>query len=191
MLYGQSKLNALVTNIAMQRIKTVEAVDMSDMLCTQWYIMGMLIITLGMLYLVTNKIRKTSFCKGHLFSNSTKILLFISNTHSYVPIQLCRVAGSIHLFQIKGRLNRENVKLKKNWIWDVLEIDWSNVSIALNDNKINLPRSVIIPFRDRYRARKLLRKHLLLFYIMLKQGKMWFHLIPEPRNLSIANDNSA
>ena len=62
MLYGQSKLKALVTNIAMQRIKAVEAADMSDILCTcktQLYIMGMLIIiTLGMLYLVTNKIRK-------------------------------------------------------------------------------------------------------------------------------------
>ena len=99
MLYGQSKLKALVTNIAMQRIKAVEAADMSDMLCIQWYIMGMLIIiTLGMLYLVTNKLRKTSFCKGRLFSNNTKILLFISNAHSYVPIKLCRVAGSIHLF---------------------------------------------------------------------------------------------
>ena len=65
MLYRQCKLKALVTNIAMQRIKAVEAADMSDMLCTcktQWYIMGMLIIiTLGMLYLVTNKLRKTSF----------------------------------------------------------------------------------------------------------------------------------
>ena len=190
MLYGQSKLKALVTNIAMQRIKAVEAADMSDMLCTQWYIMGMLIIiTLGMLYLVTNKLRKTSFCKGQLFSNNTKILFFISNAHYYVPIKLCRVARSTHLFQIKGRLNPENVKLKKNWIWDVLEIDWSDISITLNDNEINLPRLVIIPFREKYRARKLLRKHPLLFYIILKQGKMWFSLVPEPRNLSIANDN--
>ena len=101
-LYRQSKLKALVTNIAMQRIKAVEAADMNGMLCTcktQWYIMGMLIIiTLGMLYLVTNKMRKTSICKGRLFSNNTKILLFISNTHSYVPIKQCRVAGSIHFF---------------------------------------------------------------------------------------------
>ena len=192
MLYGQSKLKALVTNIAMQRIKAVEAADMSDMLCTQWYIMGMLIIiTLGMLYLVTNKIRKTSFCKGCLFSNNTKILLFISNAHSYVPVKLCTMAGSIHLFQIKGRLTPENVKLKKNWIWDVLEIDWLDVSITLNDNEINLPRSMVIPFREKYRTRKLLRKHPLLFYIMLKQGEMWFSLVPEPRNLSIANDNNA
>ena len=75
---------------------------------------GMLIIiTLGMLYLVTNKIRKSSFVKGHLFSNNTKILLFVSNTHSHILIKLCRVARSIHLFRIRGRLNPENVKLKK------------------------------------------------------------------------------
>ena len=90
-LYGQSKLKALVTNIAMQRIKAAEAADMNGMLCTcktQWYIMGMLIIiTLGMFYLVTNKMRKTSFCKGHLFSNNAKILLFVSNAYSYVPIK--------------------------------------------------------------------------------------------------------
>ena len=69
----------------MQRIKAVEAADMSNILCTcktQWYIMGMLIIiTLGMLYLVTNKLRKSSFFKGCLFSNNTKILLFISNVN--------------------------------------------------------------------------------------------------------------
>ena len=89
-MYRQSKLKALATNIVMQRNKRVESADVSDMLCTckkQWYIMGMLtIITLGMFYLVTNKLRKSSFFKGHLFSNNTKILLFISNTHSYIPI---------------------------------------------------------------------------------------------------------
>ena len=61
-VYRQSKLKALVTNIAMQTIKAVEAADMSNMLCTcktQWYIMSMLIIiTSGMFYLVTNKLRK-------------------------------------------------------------------------------------------------------------------------------------
>ena len=33
-LYGQSKLKALVMNIAMQRIKAVEAADINGMLCT-------------------------------------------------------------------------------------------------------------------------------------------------------------
>ena len=193
-MYGQFKLKVLVTNIVMQRIKTVEGAVMSNMLCTcktQWYIMGMLtIITVGMFYLVTNKIRKSSFFKGCLFSNNTKILLLISNTHSYIPIKLCRVAGSIHLFTVRGRLSLESVKLKKNWIWDVLELDWSNVSITLNENEIDLPSSEIIPFKERYIARRLLRKHLLLFYVMLKQGKTWFSLVPEPRDLSVTNGNN-
>ena len=84
----------------------------------------------------------------------------------------------------------ESVKLKRTWIWDVLEIDWSNINITLNDNEIDLPSSVIIPFKEQHRARRLLRKHPLLFYVMLKQGKTWFSLVPEARNLSIANDNS-
>ena len=104
-----------------------------------------------------------------------------------MPIKLCRVARSIHLFRIRGKLTPENVKLKTNWTWDVLEIDWSDLSITLNENEVGLPTSVVIPFKERYRARRLLRKHLLLFYIMLKQGKTWFSLLPKPRNLSITN----
>ena len=70
----------------MQRIKAVEAADVSGILCickTQGYIMGMLIIiTLGMLYLVTNKLRKSSFFKGCLFSNSTKYCSsYLTPTH--------------------------------------------------------------------------------------------------------------
>ena len=52
---------------------------------------------------------------------------------------------------------------RKNGFGDVLEIDWSDVSITLNDNEIDLQSLVIIPFKERYRARRLLRKHLLLF----------------------------
>ena len=37
------------------------------------------------------------------------------------------MAGSIHLFKIRGRLTPENIKFKTNWIWDILEIDWKEV----------------------------------------------------------------
>ena len=62
--------------------------------------------------------------------------------------------------------------------------------MTLNGNKINLPSSVIIPFRDKFRARKLLRKQLVLLHVMLKQGKTWFTLEYDNRNPSIANDNA-
>ena len=59
--------------------------------------------------------------------------------------------------------------------------------MTLNGNDINLPSSVILPFRDKFRVRKLLRKQLLVLHVMLRQGKTWFTL--EYDNKSIAHDN--
>ena len=147
MVCRQSKLKTWVANIALQHIRGIKAADprYQDIYCVckmQWYIIGMLLtILLGMIYLVTNKIQKSNLFGGHLFSDVTKVKLLISNTQSYVPINLCKIAGSIHLFKIRGRLTPENIKYKKNWIWDVLEIDWKEISMILNGNEINLPSS--------------------------------------------------
>ena len=146
---------------------------------------------LGMFYLVTNKIKKSSLFKGWLFSNMTKVILFISNTRSYVPIKLCRIARSIHLFRIRRRLTPENVWFKKNWIWDVLEIDWKDISMILNGNEIHLLCSVIIPFRDKFRARKLLRKQLCTTTHNAKTRENLVYFIEyDIGNPSIANDNA-
>ena len=149
----------------------------------------LLVILLGMIYLVNKRMKKSSLFGGCLFSNVTNVMLFISNTQSYVPIYLCKIAGSIHLFKIRGRLTPENIKFQKNWIWDVLEIDWKEVNMTLNRNKIKLPMSVILPFRDMFRARKLLRKQLLLLHMLLRQGKTRFTLEYNNRNPNMANDN--
>ena len=65
-------------------------------------------------------------------------MLFISDTKYYVPIKLCKTAGSIHFFfKITGTLTSENVKLTRNKIWVIMEIDWKEVNVTLNGNKIN------------------------------------------------------
>ena len=178
----QSKLKTLVANIALQCIQGTEAADpgFQDVNCTckmQLYIIGMLlIILLGMIYLVTNGIRKSSLFEGHLLSNVTKVMLLISDIQSYVPVNLGKITGSIHLFKIRGKLTTENIKFKKNWIWDVLEIDQKEVKVTLNGNEINLLTSVILPFSDKFQARKLIENQPLLLHVMLKQGKTWFTL---------------
>ena len=52
-----------------------------------------------------------------------KIKLFIADTQSYVPLDLNKIAGNVHLFKLIGTLLLENVTLRKYWIWDILEID--------------------------------------------------------------------
>ena len=96
----------------------------------------------------------------------------------YVPLDLNKIVGNVHLFKLNGILNTDNVTLKKNWIWDVLEIDWTDVHVLLNNKEINLPMSVIIPISYKLKIRKLFRreKDSLHLYIMLKQRKLLFNL---------------
>ena len=61
------------------------------------------------------------------------------------------MAGSIHLFKITGTLVPENVNLKGNLIWYIIEIDWKEVSVTLNGNKINLPKPDTIKFRYKFK----------------------------------------
>ena len=47
----------------------------------------------------------------------------MSDIQYYIPVRLCKAAGSIHLFKITGRLMADKVKLNKYYMWDILEID--------------------------------------------------------------------
>ena len=85
-------------------------------------------------------------------------MLFISDIQIYVPIKLCKTAGSIHLFKIKGTLKPKDIKLNKNYLWDTLEIDWKEVTVTFNDSKINLPRIVVVRLCDKIKVRRLMSR---------------------------------
>ena len=48
--------------------------------------------------------------------------------------------------------------------------------MTFTDNKINLPRIVMIKFKDKIKIRCMMKRELLLFHVMLNQGIMWFTL---------------
>ena len=85
--------------------------------------------------LVWVKLKKSKVFQGHLFTNMVKIKLFLTNTQSYVPLELNSAAGNVHLFKLSDTLAVEKFTLKKNWIWDVLEINWDNTRVILNDRE--------------------------------------------------------
>ena len=69
-------------------------------------------------------------------------------------LKLCKTSGSIHLFKLRGSLQREDVNLHRSKVWDILDINWRNITVMVNGNIINLPGSVIIPFRDKFKIRQ-------------------------------------
>ena len=94
---------------------------MSSTACTckiQFYIILTLsILILDLMIIAVLHPQKIKLCRAYLFSNTAKIMLFISDVQYYVPIKLCETAGSIHLFKITGTLVPENVKLKQKIIF--------------------------------------------------------------------------
>ena len=132
-----NKLRALVTSLAFQQAKEVKAEEISEgshnCECTaQFYIiLALSLIIIGLVVFVILQARRIKLCRGQLFLNVVKIMLFISDVQYYVPVKLCRTAGSMHLFKITERLTIDKVRLKKYYVWDVLEIDWSEIKVPM------------------------------------------------------------
>ena len=177
LIFKGEKMQALVANLAMIRgvkaiSKEIEAIDKEYWIIIIW----LSLILLCVLFLTIEKLYRMPIFRKYHYSNTIKIMFFISDIKSYVPIKLCKTSGSIHLFKLTGSINRENVTLHKNTLWDILEIDWRPVTITLSGNVINLPGSVIIPYRDKFKIRWILKGKPLLLHLMLKQGQTWYPL---------------
>ena len=52
----------------------------------------------------------------------------------------------MHLFRITGILTPDKVKLKKDYIWDIVKVDWKEVKVTFNGKVINLLKLVTIKF---------------------------------------------
>ena len=106
-------------------------------------------------------------------------MLSISDVQNYVPIKLCKTAGSIHLFRIKGTLKSKNIKLDKNYLWDTLEIDWNGVTVTFHNDKVELPKIIAIKIRDKIKVRRLMNRQPLNFHVMIRQRITLFNLEAE------------
>ena len=147
-----------------KEVGTVTQKEINSECKTLAYI-GIVLTILGLSMAAILHYRKLKFCRGCNFSNTVKIMVFISDVQNYIPIKLCKTAGSIHLFKITGTLKAENVKLNKNYIWDMLKIDWKEVTVVFNENKIDLPRVVTIKLQDKMKVRHLMKRKPLLFHL--------------------------
>ena len=164
-----------MTSLILHKIKNVEASsNETNSECKPLAYIGINLTILSLIIVTFLYGRKSWLYKGHKISNVVEIMLFISDVQNYVPIILCKTPSSIHFFKIKGRLKLEDIKLNRNYLWHTLEIDWKEVTVTFNGNKINLPRIFVFRLCDKIKVRRLRSREPLLFHIMIKQGITWF-----------------
>ena len=82
------------------------------------------LILLYVLFLTTEKLYRMPIFRKYCYFHTIKIMIFLSDIKSYIPIKLCQTPGSIHLFKLTGSINKENITLHRNTLWDIIEIDW-------------------------------------------------------------------
>ena len=133
-------IRTIVVSLILHKAKEVEAkltTETDNSECSALAYIGMAIV-------IFLHYRKSKFCKGYRFSNVVKIVLFISDVQYYILIKLCKTSGSLHLFKIKGTLKPEDMKLNKNYLWDMLEINWNGINLSFNGNETDLPKIIMI-----------------------------------------------
>ena len=175
-----SKLKTLLTGIAFQPVNQAETAvtKQAKEFCTaQWYMIAALtVLTILLIVYICLSNQKCTLFKRRLYSNTVTIMLFFSDVRQYVPVKSCKTAGSIHLFQIYGQLDSNQIILEKNCLWDMIKIDWKEVFVTLNGTIVRMPKMVKVPLRDIYRLRTLMDKHSLLLHAMLRKGTSWYAL---------------
>ena len=77
----------------------------------------------------------------------------------------------------------DKVKLNKHYIWDILEIDWSEVKVTFNGRVISLPKLITIKLWDKFKVRNMMGSQPILFHLILKQGFNWFTLTQEEQEI--------
>ena len=116
LLCKHKKIKMLVASLVMQQIKEVGAVTQEEINteCKILTYVSLALTIFGLVMVAILHYRKSKLCRGCMFSNAVKIMIFVSDVQNYVPIKLCKTTGSIHLFKITGTINSENIKLNKN-----------------------------------------------------------------------------
>ena len=165
-------IRTIVTSLILHKIKEVEAnsnhnPEINNCECRTLACVGIILTVLSMIIVMFLHYRRSRLCRGYKFSNAIKIMLFVSDVQNYIPIKLCKTSGSLHLFKIKGTLKSKDIKLNRNYLW---EINWNKITITFNDNKIDLPKIVTIKIRDKFRARRLMNREPSNLHVMIRQG---------------------
>ena len=102
LVFKGEKMQALVTNLAM--IKGVKVINEEIWIETNneyWIIIIWLsLILLCVLFLTIEKLYRMPIFRKFHYSNTIKIMIFLSDIKSYIPIKICKTSGSIYLFKL-------------------------------------------------------------------------------------------
>ena len=124
------KLKTLLTGIAFQSIKQTEAAVTSQIQqhsTAKWYAIAGIDPddSTTCYYICLTMQRCTIFKRRH-----SNYYVIFSDVKQYIPVKLCKSAGSTYLFQIYGQLSSDQIVLEKYCLWDFEQYYGTNAKIS-------------------------------------------------------------
>ena len=113
--------------------------------------------------------------KGHKFACICHIHLIVSGTTRYVPLKISQYIGSPFLFTYNQTPQADQVILKRQCLWDHIQINWKDEKVQFKDKAMALREHLNVPLIDKIRLRYIISKEHQIMY-MIRQGDTWYNL---------------
>ena len=174
------RLGTLVATLTFQSIPLCKAQTMNDqstkVVCHNvWLsILFTTITIIGIMIWLSKNLRNGNCLKGYKFNRTLDVDLIICDNLRYVPVKIRVISGhfyKLHLIQTDV-IGESQLKLKRNFLWDTLTIDWKDIQLKYAGETVSLPTSIVIPLGDEFRLRSLTDLPFDSF-LMVKQGTEW------------------
>ena len=118
---------------------------------------GSVIAITGLLYGLFKIFKSLSWYRGYKHSRCCTIYFFLYHEDYYTPLQLRKCSGHMSMFTMENKMAMNNLKLTKNYLWDLIEIDWADVKIK-NLEPISLPNKITVPLNHKVKTRNVMSK---------------------------------
>ena len=91
LLCKDKKPRMLIASLVLHQVKEVGIVTQKEINtdCKTWTYISLALTILGLVMVAILHYRKSKICRGHMFSNAVKIMIFISDVQYYCYVQQC------------------------------------------------------------------------------------------------------
>ena len=121
-----------------------------------------------------------SICRGYMYSNVLDVKLVIGDDTCYIPIKLRKVAGQLRKITLNAVPHPTQFRLIRNFMWDTIAIDWSDITLVMDEETIDLPNSIVIPIGAKFKVRDLF-SHDYHVSMAICHGNTWYDLTANTR----------
>ena len=157
---------------------TTENPSKAGVVCYDPIISGLLtfLSTVSVAIMMYQQWKNRNLCRRYLYNNTFEVKLVLGEDTHYLPLRIRKIVGHLHRVSINMIPSPDQVRLVRNWLWDTVVINWDNTELLNGDEVVNLPSTIVVPIRAKFKVRQIISNRNLTVSLALTQDNYWYHI---------------